>query len=123
MADKTITTVVPQDTDDQFDLQLRATKSLADLRALQVGGTSGLVGGGKDVSTTGTLMAANATRKLFWIQNRGVNPLTVTMGSTQIELKGAAILGDGSGGFYPDQLWKGVVTITGTAPRYNWAEY
>jgi hypothetical protein len=122
MADKAISTVAPQTTDDAFDLSLRATKSLSNLNERIVTGASALVNGAAGASGTGQILAANATRKKFWVQNRGTNVLTVTLGATSVQLKACDVAGDGAGGFVCDGDWKGAVSVSGTSPSYNYGE-
>jgi hypothetical protein len=122
MADKTISTVIPQTTDDAFDLALRGTKSLANLNDRIVTGAAALVNGAAGATGTGQILAANTTRKAFWFQNAGVNVLTVTLGATSIQLKACDVAGDGSGGFVCDGDWKGAVSVSGTSPSYNYGE-
>jgi hypothetical protein len=122
MADKTLTTVAPQTTDDAFDLQLRAARSLANLSDRLVSGGSALVNGAAAASATGQILAANAGRRKFWLQNRGTNVLTVSLGSTQVQLKACDVAGDGAGGFLCDGDWKGAVSVSGTSPSYNFGE-
>jgi hypothetical protein len=122
MADKTVTTVHPQTTDDAFDLTVRGTKSLANLNDRIVAGTATLLRGAAGATGTGEILPASASRKKFWFQNRGTNVLTVTMGATSVQLKAADVAADGSGGFLCDTDWKGAVSVSGTSPSYNYGE-
>ena len=122
MADKDISTVTPQTTDDAFDLVGRATKSLANLNARWATGASALVNGAGGAGDSGQILAANPNRKKFWVQNRGANVLTVSLGATGVQLKACETPGDGSGGFLCDGDWKGAVSVSGTSPTYNYGE-
>ena len=122
MADKAIATAVPQETDDQFDLQLRATRSLANLNERLVLGAGVLLNGAAGATSAGQILAASAGRKKFWVQNRGTSVITVTLGATAVQLKACQAPGDGEGGFLCDGDWKGAVSVAGTSPVYNYGE-
>ena len=123
MADKNdISTVKVQDTDGQFDLDLRRTKALADLHALLVGGST-TVGNSGVASSNLTPLSANAARKVFFIQNTGTAVITVQMGNARVDLKACSSNNDGTGGFLEDIFWKGAVAISSAGtPRYNFGE-
>lgn len=122
MGDKSISTVQPQTTDDQFDLALRATQALANLHGRWVTGAAALVNGAAGATGAGQVLAANASRKVYWLQNRGTNTLTVTLGATSLQLKAATVAGDGTGGMWIDEMWKGAVSVSGTSLSYNYGE-
>ncbi len=122
MADKAISTVTPQETDDQFDLQLRATRSLANLSERLVSGTGVLLNGAAGATGAGQILAANSGRKKFWVQNRGTSVLTVTLGTAAVQLKACQAPGDGEGGFLCDGDWKGPVSVAGAGLSYNYGE-
>jgi len=122
MSNKTVSTTVPQDTDDQFDLAVRQTQSLANLNDRVVAGSSALLSGAAGATATGQVLAANPARKKWFIQNRSGNVLTVTLGAVSLQLKACDVAGDGSGGFLADPDWKGAVSVSGTSPIYNYGE-
>lgn len=76
------------------------------------------------VTSAGDALAANVNRKGWAIQNLGTNPLFVRLGtgasSTVFHrvLKGGSVNDDGLGGVIEDEGWLGVVSATGTSPRF-----
>lgn len=75
-----------------------------------------------------TALDANTSgnRAKWGIQNSGTNPLGVKIGNTTIWLKACTVNDDGTGGSTEDfglDVWDGVVTVTGTSPRYNLFEF
>lgn len=86
-------------------------------------------------NTNGATARSNATalaarddgRRVAWgIQNSGTNVLGVVIGATTIYLKACSVADDGTGGGHVDigpQCWDGIVTVTGSSPRYNVFEY
>lgn len=75
-------------------------------------------------ATGGVVLVPNPAGRLAWsIQNLGTNPLFVKRGagattsSFDFVLKACTAQDDGSGGFYTDDLYKGVVSVAGTSPR------
>lgn len=84
---------------------------------------------GATARSNATALAANTDgRRVKWgIQNNGTNPLGVVIGSSTIWLKGCDTSNDdGTGGGHVDdgpQCWDGIVTVTGSSPRYTVFEY
>ncbi len=78
-----------------------------------------------------TALSANNSRIKWSIQNAGTNVLTVTFGSYSRQLAKCTAQDDGTGGLIEETIpspvgpaiWKGVITISGTNPRYNVLEY
>lgn len=73
------------------------------------------------------LTTATETGRVKWgIQNSGTNVLGVVFGPTTIYLKACTANDDGTGGGHVDEgpePWDGLVTVTGSSPRYNVFEY
>lgn len=75
------------------------------------------------ITSAGTVLAANASRKKWSIQNLGTNPLFVRFGAaastTVFHLILAAGSGadNGTGDLYEDDNYLGVVSVDGTSPR------
>lgn len=71
----------------------------------------------------GDVIAANANRKGWSIQNLGTNPLFVRMGTGasstvfHMVLKAGTGNDDGLGGVISDDRYTGIVSATGTSPR------
>jgi len=69
------------------------------------------------VTSDGTALAANATRQAFAIQNLATMPLYVKLGSGassssfSFVLKAGTAANDGTGGFFSDSSYIGIVTI------------
>lgn len=76
------------------------------------------------VTTAGTAIAANTARKAWSIQNLDTDPLFVLMGSGastsvfHFVLKAGSVADDGLGGIVTDNQWLGIVTVSGTTPRF-----
>lgn len=76
------------------------------------------------VTSGGDVIASNANRKAWAIQNLGTNPLFVRLATGasstvfHVVLKGCAVADDGSGGYFSDEVYTGVVSATGTSPRF-----
>jgi len=83
------------------------------------GGTEASSSTGATAASSLSPFAAAPTRRQWGIQNSGVNTLTVIFGTGTVILKACAVQDDGTGGVVWDDYWKGAVTLTGTAPRYN----
>lgn len=122
MSDKTIDTLKPQSSDGSFDLELRRTQSLAGLHDRLATGASTLIASGSAISISGSLLAGNPSRRKFWLQNRSVSPLTVSLGAAVLQLRGCDLAGDGTGGFLCDSDWKGAVSVSGSNLNYNFGE-
>lgn len=75
------------------------------------------------IAGTGDVLAANANRKAWAIQNCGTNALFVrfaTGATTSIfhrVLKGGSANDDGLGGVIEDNVYTGIVSVAGTTPR------
>lgn len=75
------------------------------------------------LEAAGTVLAANLDRNQWAIQNLGTNPLFVRLGAGastsvfHVLLKGGAGADDGTGGFFSDDLYTGIVSVAGTDPR------
>lgn len=71
----------------------------------------------------GELLAANAGRVLFSVQNHSVNPLFLRLGagaSTTVHhviLPGCGTQDDGTGGYYERSEYTGIVSVAGTGVR------
>ncbi|HYE32532.1 MAG TPA: hypothetical protein VEH27_13965 [Methylomirabilota bacterium] len=122
MPEKTdIGSLYPQQEDvTDFTLAMRRAKAMADVATL-LAGSLVVSASGNDVSTL-TPIAANANRRKWFIKNTGTNVLTVTFGGASIDLKPGLANNDGGGAEIEDLIWKGAVTVSGTSPRYSWAE-
>jgi hypothetical protein len=76
------------------------------------------------LTTAGTALAANADRKSWSVQNLDTDVLYVRLGgaaSTTVFhylLKGCTVADDGLGGIIIDDSWTGLVSVTGTTPRF-----
>lgn len=70
-------------------------------------------------SADATALAANSSRRRWFIQNVGTNPLVVSFGGASVALAPGTSNDDGRGGSYSDDLWRGAVTVAGTGLRYN----
>lgn len=69
------------------------------------------------------ILAANANRKRFMVQNTGLTTLYLAFGSTNptvtayhVALKACTGADDGSGGAYLDDQWTGTVRAIGSGP-------
>lgn len=80
-----------------------------------------------NIASATTAAAANPARVSYKIQNLGTNHLFVHEGSFasatvfSYVLAAGTVNDNGTGGSYespPDQVYTGVITIAGTAPRY-----
>lgn len=80
------------------------------------------------IASAATALAANSARGAWSIQNLGTNPLFVLLGSGasstvfHVVLKGSTVQDDGTGGVLSQEsgvIYKGIVTIAGTTPRYT----
>lgn len=83
---------------------------------------------GATARTAATALAAatDGNRAKWGIQNSGTNVLGVVFGPTTIYLKACTIADDGTGGGHVDEgaaVWDGIITVTGSSPRYNVFEY
>lgn len=83
---------------------------------------------GATARTAATALAAvtDGSRAKWGIQNSGTNVLGVVFGATTIYLKACTAPDDGNGGGHVDEgnvVWDGIITVTGTSPRYNVFEY
>ncbi len=84
------------------------------------------------IIASATAMAANAARGGWMVQNLGTNPLFVLLGSgasTSVfhaVLKGGTGNDDGLGGSLSQMnggvIYNGIITTTGTSPRYTVTE-
>lgn len=76
------------------------------------------------LTSTGTVISSNASRKKWGVQNLGTNILYVRMGASASAtvfhalLAGSIIQDDGTGGSYEDNTYTGDVSVFGTSPRY-----
>jgi hypothetical protein len=79
------------------------------------------------VTSAGTALAANSSRRGWAIQNTGTNPLFVLMGSgasTSVfhrVLKGGSGTDDGTGGsieYTFGTIYTGIISVAGTSPRF-----
>lgn len=80
------------------------------------------------IASAATALAANANRLGWGIQNLGQNPLFVLLGAGASAtvfhkvLKAGSANDDGLGGSWDDAegvVWRGIVSIAGTSPRYT----
>lgn len=80
------------------------------------------------IASSTTALAANPKRIVWNIQNLGMNPLYVLMGSGasttvfHFVLKASTANDDGSGGTVGQEegvIYTGIITIAGTSPRYT----
>ena len=80
------------------------------------------------IVSAATAIAANASRSSFSIQNLGTNTLYVRLGegaTTSVfhfALKAGSVNDDGTGGSISQNnpaIYTGIVTISGTSPRYT----
>lgn len=76
--------------------------------------------------SNGTVLAANSNRKSFFVQNNGTgNAIFVAYvagASTAVRniiLKPGTAADDGLGGSLTDDIWKGIVSISGVTPRFD----
>ena len=76
--------------------------------------------------SNGTVLAANSNRKSFFVQNNGTgNAIFVAYvagASTAVRniiLKPGTAADDGLGGSLTDDIWKGVVSVSGVTPRFD----
>lgn len=75
------------------------------------------------ITSAGDVLAVNASRKSWHIQNLGTNPLFVrlaTGSSTSVfhmVLEAGVLADDGNGGVWEDDTHTGVVSVAGTSPR------
>jgi hypothetical protein len=75
-------------------------------------------------TTEDDVLAANANRKQWAIQNVGRNPLFVLLGTGASDtvfhfiLKGGSADSDGLGALLSDDVWQGIVSVAGTDPKY-----
>jgi hypothetical protein len=83
------------------------------------------------VSTQATVMAANASRSGWHLQNQGTNPIFVLLGTGasttiyHVVLKGGTAASDGNGAIYSQMagvVYQGIVTTAGTGATYTLAE-
>lgn len=80
------------------------------------------------VTSGGDVIALNASRKSWGVQNLGTNPLFVRMATGasstvfHIVLMGGIANDDGTGGYFTDDTYTGVVSATGTSPRFTVTE-
>lgn len=76
------------------------------------------------VTSNGTAIAANTSRKSWSIQNLDTDVLYVRLGGTasatafHFLLKGGSVADDGLGGLVVDDAWTGLVSVFGTTPRF-----
>lgn len=77
------------------------------------------------ITSGGDVLSANSSRKAWGIQNLGTNPLFVRMAtgasSTVFHfcLAGGAVSDDGRGASVQDDTYTGIVSATGTSPRFT----
>lgn len=80
------------------------------------------------IASAATAIAANARRSSFSIQNLGTNTLYVRFGSGattsvfHFALKAGSVNDDGTGGSISQNnpaIYVGIITISGTNPRYT----
>lgn len=80
------------------------------------------------LTSGGDVIANNAARKSWGVQNLGTNPLFVRMATGasstvfHIVLMGGIANDDGTGGYFTDDTYTGVVSATGTSPRFTVTE-
>jgi len=83
------------------------------------------------IMSDATALASNPARAAWAIQNLGVNPLFILLGSGasttvfHVILKGGIVNDDGSGGMVSQEMgvvYTGIITIAGTSPRYTVTE-
>lgn len=84
------------------------------------------------LTSAGTVLARNDDRNGFIIQNLGTNPLFVLFGSGasasvfNLVLKGATAPDDGTGGSVAQEdgvIYCGIITVSGTSPRFVVTEF
>ena len=81
---------------------------------------SGTVSSQSGNSSNSQALAANYARLSFSIQNNSVSPMTITMGTGVLILSGCTgVASDGTGGYYYDDEWKGIVSVSGVGLNYN----
>ncbi|MEK6883404.1 MAG: hypothetical protein AABY22_27500 [Nanoarchaeota archaeon] len=72
----------------------------------------------------GTVLNANTSRILFFVQNLAANPLYLKYGanasntSFNLVLKSGNGSNDGGGGSINDSTWKGIISTSGVSPNY-----
>lgn len=80
------------------------------------------------ISSAATALASNTKRIGWTIQNLGMNPLFVLLGSGasttvfHFVLKAGTANDDGTGGIATDAegvVYTGIITVAGTSPRYT----
>ena len=75
-------------------------------------------------TSSGDMISSNTSRKAWGVQNLGTNPIFVRMGtgasSTLFHfcLKGGTANDDGQGSSIQDDMFTGVVSVSGTSPRF-----
>ena len=76
--------------------------------------------------SNGTVLAANSNRKSFFVQNNGTGNAVfvayVAGASTAVRnivLKPGTAADDGLGGSLTDDIWKGIVSVSGVTPRFD----
>lgn len=80
------------------------------------------------LTSGGDVIALNAARKSWGVQNLGTNPLFVRMATGasstvfHVVLMGGIANDDGTGGYFTDDTYTGVVSATGTSPRFTVTE-
>lgn len=80
------------------------------------------------LTSGGDVIANNAARKSWGVQNLGTNPLFVRMATGasstvfHVVLMGGIANDDGTGGYFTDDTYTGVVSATGTSPRFTVTE-
>jgi hypothetical protein len=98
---------------------LRAVKP-SDLAATSITISNATISG-----TNGNCLQANTARRDFYVQNLGTgNPLFLKFGSAasntsfSVALKPGNVADDGIGAYISDDVWKGVISVSGVTPRY-----
>lgn len=80
------------------------------------------------LTSGGDVIASNTSRKSWGVQNLGTNPLFVRMATGasstvfHVVLMGGIANDDGTGGYFTDDTYTGVVSATGTSPRFTVTE-
>jgi hypothetical protein len=80
-------------------------------------------------SGPGDAIAANLNRTDFQIQNQGTNVLFVKFGTGcttnnyDMVLQACTVVANGTGGFYANTGYTGIVSVNGTSPSYTITEF
>jgi hypothetical protein len=77
----------------------------------------------------GDVVGVNTNRTDFQIQNQSVNALFVKFGTGcttnnfDMVLSAASVANNGTGGFYANSGYTGIVSVNGTLPSYTFSEF